>query len=122
MSLDSSIAEAFVFSVIFVVQSLGSDPDYKFNWGIFAIGTLIGLILHLKSLTISTSISWGPAGPVTALTQTQNIYLAFYGVLFDGSVLNGMQVGGIIVGIVGAVIICVEKASALILAIFKRMC
>jgi drug/metabolite transporter (DMT)-like permease len=73
------------------------------------MGTVIGIIIHLKSVTISTSITWGPAGPVTALTTTQNIYLALFGAVFDGSVLNLMQMAGILVGIVGSVIICVEK-------------
>jgi drug/metabolite transporter (DMT)-like permease len=85
------------------------------------MGTAIGLILQLKSVTISTSISWGPAGPVTALTQTQNIYLAIYGALFDSSELNVMQVAGIIVGITGSVVICVEKIQKAIMKVMKRM-
>jgi hypothetical protein len=61
LAIDSSILEALFFTILFIADGGQMDKTFK-------IGCIIGILLHIKSLTISIAIAIGPGGAVTALT------------------------------------------------------
>jgi len=76
--------------------------------------TLIALIL------LNLAITQGYAGPVCALSATQNIFTTVLDTIFYKQIPNGFEISGMIIGLVGAVAISLGPFFAHLIHLLKR--
>lgn len=73
-------------------------------------GTLVQVLANIGIVFVSLGLACGDAGPVTAIENQKSAITTVVAAILSMKVPNGLQIGGLIAGLVGMCIIaCQDK-------------
>lgn len=105
LSLDSLTLYSFGCT-LYAIYIFGFQ-GYQFDWASFSAGCMSAVLNTLGFMMLGISIVIGYAGPANALNSIQAVVLTFLGIMLMNQVPSGMQVTGMLLGMVGTIIVSV---------------
>ena len=99
--LEQAYDAAWLTNILFCLFLISLTEKMEITWRDIGLGFAAELLMETSRILLSYGISIGLAGPAQALMSTHALYQALCGAIFASQTLSGLQIAGIVLGLVG---------------------